>query len=353
MKKILFLITHSDIGGAGKHVLLATQKAKRDGFEVIVGSGSKGWLSEEIQKEGIKTVIFKNLKRSLNPIFTLLFILELRRFLKKEKVDVINFNSSNPLPGVIGLLGLKNKPKTIFTVHGWSYLSPGFKKSRIIKAIVWLSMKVLLPFVDEIIFVCNYDKNLAGKMGLIKKNQGRVVYNEVGKTDFLSREEAVKELRKIKEFPTGKIIIGTITRLEYAKNNEFLIKGFSKLPKEILEKTICLIIGSGPDRDEIALLVTRYGLQENVFLLGDIFNASKYLKAFDIFAITSRYEGLPYALLEAMSAELKIIATRVGGIPEVLEKKGILIEPDNIDQLVSNLSRLIRQSIFPKSGERP
>jgi len=341
MRRILFLVTSGDIGGAQRNVLFAAQKSKKEGFGVSVGTGSQGFLTGELAKKGIPVVFFKNLKRSLNPIFTILFILELRRFLKKENIDIIKFNSSNTLFGVLGLLGLKQKPKTIFTVHGWSYLSPGFKKSRIIKVIVWLSMKVLLHFVDEIIFVCNYDKELAEKIGLIKKNQGRIVYNEVEKINFLGKEEAINELRKIKEFPADKIIVGTITRLEYAKNNEFLIEGFSRLPKEILEKAICLIIGSGPDKDEIALLVTRYGLQENVFLLGDIPDASKYLKAFDIFVITSRYEGLPYALLEAMAAELSIIATRVGGIPEALEGKGTLIEPDNVDELVINLTRLL------------
>jgi len=310
---------------------LAAQKLKEQGFEVLVGTRGPGWLVEELKKWGITTNFFKNLKRSLNPVFTVLFILELRRFLKKEKIDIINFNSSNPLPGVIGLLGLKEKPKTIFTVHGWSYLNPGFKKSKMAKFLVWLSMKVFLPLVDEVVFVCNYDKELAKKLGLIKENQGRVVYNEVEKIDFLNKEEAVKELRKIKEFPADKIIVGTITRLEYAKNNEFLIKAFSRLPKEILDKVICLIIGDGPERENLKFKIKNLKLEEKIFLLGDVLEAAKYLKTFDVFVITSRYEGLPYALLEAMAAGLPIIATRVGGIPEVLEGKGILIEPDNVD----------------------
>ena len=148
-------------------------------------------------------------------------------------------------------------------------------------------------------------------------------------------------MRKKKEFPADKIIVGTITRLEYAKNNEFLIEGFSRLPKEILEKTICLIIGSGPEEKNLKFKIKNLKLDNKVIFLGDIPEAAKYHKAFDIFVMTSRYEGLPYALLEAMSAGLKIIATRVGGITEVLEEKGILIESDNVNELANNLTRLL------------
>jgi glycosyltransferase involved in cell wall biosynthesis len=343
MERILFLVTSGNIGGAQRRVLLSAQKSKRDDFEVFVGGGSRGWLSEELKKKEIPFLVFKNLKRSFNPFSALLFALELRKFLKKEKIDVINFNSSNTLFGVLGLIGLKKKPKTIFTVHGWTYLSPGFKKSRIIKNIVWLSMKVLLPFVDEIIFVCNYDKELAKNFGLIRENQARIIYNKINEIDFLSKEEALRELKKRKDFPDNKIIVGTITRLEYAKNNEFLIEGFSKLSQDILEKTICLIIGNGPEENNLKFKIKNLKLEDKVFLLGDIPEAAKYLKAFDIFVITSRYEGLPYALLEAMAAELPIIATHVGGTPEILEGKGILIEPDNINDLTTNLSCLIKE----------
>jgi len=341
MKKVLFLITHSDIGGAQKHVLFSAQKFKKEGTEVIVGTGNKGFLTEELEKIGIPIIIFKNLKRSFNPVLSFVFAWRLRKFLNKVKINIINFNGSNALFGALGLLFLKDKPKTVFTIHGWSYLSPGFKKSKIIKIIYWLAIKILLPFIDEVVFVCNYDKELAKKLGLIKKNQGKVVYNEIEKIDFLEKNEAINELRKKKEFPADKIIVGTITRLEYAKNNEFLIEGFSRLPKEILEKTICLIIGSGPEEKNLKFKIKNLKLDNKVIFLGDIPEAAKYLKAFDIFVMTSRYEGLPYALLEAMSAGLKIIATRVGGITEVLEEKGILIESDNVNELANNLTRLL------------
>ncbi|TSD02420.1 MAG: glycosyltransferase, group 1 family, partial [Parcubacteria group bacterium Athens0714_24] len=280
--KILFLVTSADIGGAQRNVLFNAKKLKKEGKEVLVGAGKAGWLSKEIEKVGVPFFLFKNFKRSLNPIWSLFFIFELRKFVKRNNITVINFNGSNSLLSVFGLWGFKSKPKTIFTVHGLSYLSPGFKKSKIVKILVWLSMKITIPFMDEIIFVCNYDLETAQKLHLIKIGQGRVVYNEIEPINFLNREEAINELKKIKNFPDNKIIIGTITRLEYAKNNEFLIKAISELSKEISDKIICIIIGDGPERKNYELLITNYELRDEVFLLGDISNASRYLKAFDI-----------------------------------------------------------------------
>jgi glycosyltransferase involved in cell wall biosynthesis len=334
MEKILFLITHSEVGGAQKNVLFSAQKLKKEGFDVMVGTGTEGPMVESLKKIGIPVIVFNNLKRSFNPFSSFAFCWQLRQFVKKEKIQTINFNSSNTVVGILALLFLKNKPKTIFTVHGWSYLSPGFKKSRIIKFIFWLAMKKLLFFVDEVVFVCNYDMELAKKLWLIKENQGKVIYNQIEKIDFLNREEARKELK----VPENKIIIGTITRLEYAKNNEMLIEAVSKLRSD---KIICLIIGSGPEENNLKFKIENLKLENKVFLLGNVPDASKYLKAFDVFVMTSRYEGMPYALLEAISAGLPIIATRVGGIPEVLKDKGTLIKSGSVEELIKEIANLL------------
>jgi len=352
--RILFLITTADIGGAQKYVFLNAKKLKKEGNEVILGAGGGGWLSEELKKWGIPFFIFKNLKRSLNPVYALLFVFELRKFIKERqeegaKIDAIHINSSNPLFGVWGLMFLKYRPKIIFTMHGLSYLSPGFKKNPFVKFFVWLTMKISLSFVDDIIFVCDYDLKMARKINLIGQNRGRVVYNEVEPINFLDKNSAISELRKIKNFPPEKIIIGTITRFEYAKNNEFLMEAISKLPKEILDKIVCLIIGDGPERENLKLQISKLKLGDKIFLLGPIPEASRFLKAFDIFTITSRYEGVPYVLLEAMLAGLPIIAPEVGGIPEIIKENQYLFKPNDIKSFIEKISNLISRM----SGGQP
>jgi glycosyltransferase involved in cell wall biosynthesis len=344
--KILFLITKSEIGGAQKNVFLLSQGLKKEGYNICIGSGEKGYLTDKLGKSGINTAFFKNLKRTSNLFANCFFVFELRKFLKKEKFEIISFNSTNTLFGILGLWGLKNKPKTVFTVHGSSFLSPGFKKSKILKLFFLLTMKFLLPFVDKIVFVSEYDKKLAEKYKLVKNGQGIVIYNGIEYIDFLNKEEAIKGLRKIKNFPNDKLIIGTITRLEYAKGNDILIGSINKLPRDILDKCVFLIIGGGMEEKNSSFLVTRYSLQNKIFLLGDILEASKYLKAFDIFIMASRYEGMPYALLEAMVANLPIIASNVGGIPELLGDSGMMFEANNINDLILKLVNLINNPLL-------
>ncbi|MEK7575524.1 MAG: glycosyltransferase [Patescibacteria group bacterium] len=338
--RILFLITKSEIGGAQKNVLLISRGLKKEGFDICVGSGEKGYLTDELGKSGINTVFFKNLKRTSNLFANCFFIFELRKFFKKENFDLVSFNSTNTLFGVLSMLGLKNKPKTVFTVHGSSFLSLGFKKSKILKMFFLLMMKFFLPFVDRVIFVSEYDKKLAENYKLIKDGQGIVIHNGIENIDFFNKEEALKKLKEIKNFPNDKFVMGTITRLEYAKGNSILIDAVSRLSKEILDKCVCLIIGDGPDKENLKFQISNLKLQDKIFLLGDISDAKKYLKAFDIFIMTSRYEGMPYALLEAMSANLPIISSRVGGIPELLGDSGMMFEANNIDDFISNLTNL-------------
>ena len=338
--RILFLITKSEIGGAQKNVLLISRGLKKEGFDICVGSGEKGYLTDELGKSGINTVFFKNLKRTSNLFANCFFIFELRKFFKKENFDLVSFNSTNTLFGVLSMLCLKNKPKTVFTVHGSSFLSLGFKKSKILKMFFLLMMKFFLPFVDRVIFVSEYDKKLAEKYKLIKDGQGIVIHNGIENIDFFNKEAALKKLKEIKNFPNDKFVMGTITRLEYAKGNSILIDAVSRLSKEILDKCVCLIIGDGPDKENLKFQISNLKLQDKIFLLGDISDAKKYLKAFDIFIMTSRYEGMPYALLEAMSANLPIISSRVGGIPELLGDSGMMFEANNMDDFISNLTNL-------------
>lgn len=95
---------------------------------------------------------------------------------------------------------------------------------------------------------------------------------------------------------------------------------------------------------ELQALIQEYHLEEKVFLLGDIPDAKKYLKAFDIFTLTSRTEALPYTILEAGLAGVPILATRVGGIAEIITNgvDGVLVRP-NSEDIYQGLSYIISQ----------
>jgi glycosyltransferase involved in cell wall biosynthesis len=277
---------------------------------------------------------FKWLKRTHNPLSNLLFIFELKKFLDKEKFEVCHFNSTNALFGSIGAKISKSKPKTVFTIHGLSILDPNYKKNLWLKPIYWLIFKFLLSFVDVPVFVSNKNLEDAKKMKLVKN--GVVIYNGIPEPKFLEREVARKFFEeKIKFDLKNKFLIGSIGRLDYSKNYEFLIEVFPKILK-IKSKAIAIIVGEGPERKKLENLIERANLKEKIFLIGELKDASKYLKAFDLFILPSRYEGLSITLIEALFAQIPILASDVGGNEEIVGKECIFKDEKEFLEKIKN-----------------
>lgn len=337
---ILILITHGNIGGATNFVYFLAKGLKEKNIEVKVGFGEGDYLKEKLEKEKIPFINFKWLKRTYNPLSNFFFVFELKKFLDKEKFDIVHFNSTNTLFGAISAKLSKTKPKTIFTFHGLSILDPNYKKYSFLKPIFFLIFKILLKFIDQSVFVCQENLNWAQKNKLV--SNGTFIYNGIPEIDFLDRKEARKFFsRKINLNLEDKFLIGSIGRLDYAKNYEFLIKIFPKILKWD-QKSILIIIGDGPERKKLENLIRKFSLENKVFLLGEIQNASQYLKAFDLFILPSRYEGLSITLIEALFAEIPILASNVGGNKEIIGKENVftLNSEEEILNKIKNLPKI-------------
>jgi glycosyltransferase involved in cell wall biosynthesis len=318
--KILICITHGNVGGATNFVFWLAKGLKEKGVEVKVGFGEGEYLKERLEKEKIEFVNFKWLKRTHNPLLNLFFIFEIKKFLDKEKFDVCHFNSTNALFGAIGAKISNSKPKTVFTIHGLSILDPNYKKNLWLKPIYWLIFKFLLSFVDIPVFVSSKNLEDAKKLKLAKNGIVIYIYNGILEPEFLEREIAKKFFEeKIKIDLKEKFLIASIGRLDYSKNYEFLLDVFPEILK-IKPNAILIIIGEGPERKKLENLIEKKSLKEKIFLIGEVKDASKYLKAFDLFVLPSRYEGLSITLIEALFAQIPILASDVGGNEEIVGK---------------------------------
>jgi len=340
--KILICITHGNIGGATNFVFWLAKGLKEKKIEVKVGFGEGEYLKEKLTEEKIEFVNFKWLKRTHNPLSNLFFIFEIKKFLDKEKFDVCHFNSTNALFGAIGAKFSKSKPKTIFTFHGLSILDPNYKKDWYLKIIYWLAFKFLLCFVDIPVFVSKNNLETAKKLKLVK--EGRVIYNGIPEPEFLEREIARKFFEgKIKIDLKDKFLIGSIGRLDYSKNYEFLVNVFPSILK-IKPTAIVILIGEGPERKTLENFITKNSLKESVFLIGNLKNAFQYLKAFDFFVLPSRYEGLSITLIEAVFAQLPILASNVGGNKEIVGESCVF-ELNNKKEFLAKFEKMPLPSV--------
>ena len=143
--------------------------------------------------------------------------------------------------------------------------------------------------------------------------------------------------------PAGtEIVIGTAGRLVELKGIEYLLSAFSALKQEFPNLRL-EIAGSGPQREKLEALAAQSGLRDHVKFLGWIDDISSILSRWDIFVMPSLEEGFPIAALDAMAAGLPLIATRVGGVPELIEDgtTGWLVPPRDVESLTSRLRILL------------
>lgn len=351
--KILFIITKSNWGGAQRYVYdLATNIAK-NGYDLAVALGGNGAFKNKLENSYIKTISIPNLNRDINIFSELKVFFSLLRILKNERPDVVHLNSSKI--GGIGALAtrvynllpkgnsLKTKSykltaKIIFTAHGWAYKE---NRNIISKKIIFFLSWFTVIFSDKTITVSADDFNDAPKLFVRKKII--MIHNGISKIDFrdkiLSRKILISKLNiSIK----NSLWIGTISELHKNKGIPFAIYAIKNLIKKNYNISF-FIIGEGEEKFKLKQLIKKLELENNVFLLGHIDNASELLYAFDIFALTSTKEGLPYVLLEAGLAGLPVVATKIGGIPDIIENKklGRLARVKNIYDIENAISDLV------------
>ncbi len=335
--KVLLAITKGIWGGAQEYVWSLATSLPKEKFDVSVICGEGETLIKRLEENGVKTIQIKSLKRDIFFWNELKSFWTLFKTLKEEKPDILHLNSSKMgfLGGLVGrILGIK---KIIFTAHGWA-----FNESRksITKFLFYILQWLTVTFSHITITVSRKTKSDIDRMPLIK-NKVFVIHNGIESIIFDDKEKARKKISEITKTKPVNIIIGTISELHKNKGLDFLIQACKNLP----ESVSVYIIGDGEERQNMANLIANFGLEERIFLTGRIENAKSLLPAFDLFTLTSRTEALPYTILEAGLAKLPVVASRVGGIPEVIEngKSGILFRSGDVDELTKALKYLIER----------
>ncbi len=168
-----------------------------------------------------------------------------------------------------------------------------------------------------------------------------VIANGIDSAPFLIRHDATA-LRETLGIPLDAPVIGTVGRLTEVKRQDLLIQGFAQLHADHPEAHL-ILVGDGPRRAELERLAASLGLGEVVHFTGYQAQTAPYFQLMDIFALTSRSEGLPQAAVEASFAGVPVVASRVGGLPELVEDghTGLLFESGSVAQFVAALKRLL------------
>ncbi len=341
-KKVLYLITKSNWGGAQRYVYDLATHLNRDQFEPVVALGGDGTLKELLIHAGIRVITIDSLERDISIKKELDFAKELWTILKTEKPDILHVNSSKA-GGVGTLLGrLARVPKVLFTAHGWA-----FNEDRP----YW--QKVLIKFFHYLTVLFSH-KTIAVSNAIVQEMdwpfaQSRMKVVNPGRTIGVMYKKTEARLKLAQSCPALEkhltdVWILTVAELHPIKRISVLIEAIQAVSRH-KSNVRSIIIGEGTEKKKLETQIQTLGLEKNVFLIGSITEAARFLKAGNLFILPSKSESYGYVLHEAGLAKLPVIATDVGGIRDIISsgKTGQLISPDDAEALTTQIQHFLER----------
>ena len=346
--RVAQLITTMARGGA-QATVLASRDMLEHGADVTILAGrddtGEGTHWPELDRCDGRVVSVPTLHRAPRAIADLRTLWWLIRWLKATRPDVLHTHSSKA--GVLGRVAAAvSGVPVVHTVHGWSFAAPGRNGhlDRLIEVGVTLLERALARLSDALVVVTPLDleAGLAKRVG--QAGQYRLVRSgvelEQPRLGRQRRDELRHELGLDDRF-----VVGTVGRLAAQKDLGTLVEGFAAIVERsdgFARDAVLVIVGEGPDRESLERLAESAGVHSRTVFVGHRDDAAQLVAAFDVFALTSRWEGLPRTIVEAMAALVPVVATSVGGVGEIVrdEETGILVAPGGAAEVARALGRL-------------
>jgi glycosyltransferase involved in cell wall biosynthesis len=340
-KKVLFLITKSNFGGAQKYVYELTNALKNTPlFEVVVAFGGEGLLAEKLRESGVRIHILKTLENNISFLQVFSNLREIIALLNDERPDILHLNSSKA--GLFGAFCGRffSNSKIIFTSHGWPH-----NEDR-----PWIVRLFLKLLMGETILLCHKSIAVSKKIEeetpfyFLAKNKIEQIYFGIPKYEFLDRDMAREKLHI--ESVGGRLEIVTTAELHLNKGYQYALMALRNLVHNDKAHIHYHILGGeGGQEEKIKRWIQKYNLELDVTMHGFVKDAGMYMKAFDIFLLTSITEALGYVVLEAGYAGLPVVATAVGGIPEVIKhgETGLLAKSRDAKDIRDKLYTMIHE----------
>ncbi|MCP4672185.1 MAG: glycosyltransferase [Desulfobacula sp.] len=262
-------------------------------------------------------------------------IFRLCKLIKKRKPDIVHTRNWGTVDGILAakLAGVKT---IIHGEHGWDIGDPNGMniKRRIARGLLSFVIKKFVAVSDDI-------AQWLVKSCHVSPKKVQVIINGVDtdKFDYRTKPDDLKQKLGI----DGKIVFGTVSRLDPIKQIDILIRAISSIKNQ---NCCVLVAGAGKERKNLEILAERYGVSREILFLGAIDRVDRIYNLMDVFLLISENEGISNTILEAMASGLPIIATRVGGNPELVNdmENGLLIEPKDVNAVVNALEFYIDHS---------
>ncbi len=329
--RVLQMVTNLPVGGAQEHTLITIEKLDRKLFEVSLLCAPDGQWLERAQNIADLNLIFVNqLTRNIHLVNDLIAFIKIYQAIKKVKYDIVHTNSSKP--GVLGRIAAKlaGVPVIVHTIHGFpfhDFMSPVWRNFLI------LIERFLSSISDKLITVSTLNLEKALRLRLAERCKFHNIYSGI---DFAKFDIKIDPEQKKRELgiPKTEKIVGMVGRLSEQKAPLDLVKAMPEVLR-FNDSVRFVMVGDGELREKTITLAKKLRVDSKLMILGFREDVPELLQIFDVFVLSSLWEGLARTLIEAMYVGLAVVATNVEGIPELVkdETTGILVPPKDIAAL--------------------
>ena len=329
-KKVSIVITRMDLGGA-QQVALETARGLMDRYDVTLIAGAGGQLDAEAGSSlGERFIAMPELVHPIRPFSDLKAFWLLYKYFLSEETDVVHTHSSKA--GLLGRVAAwaAGVPVIVHTVHGWSFYDPQKNPARW----AFIQLEKLLAHITTRLAV------------VAESCRDKGLLNGIGQPAQYQLLRAAVDLKAWSSTPAARQgrTIGCIANCKEQKNPLDFVRVAAKVLAAVPEAKF-VYVGDGPLRAEAEALAASQGVAEHVRFMGWVEDPRAVAASFDLFLLTSLWEGLPCVFPQVLSMGIPVVATGVDGAPEIIREglNGYLCQPGDIDGLADRLVSILKK----------
>lgn len=339
------MIARLNMGGPALHVAYLSAGLAERGYETTLvagslarGEGSMAYVAEEL---GVRVVKLDALSREISPLRDAASVLRLARLIREQRPQILHTHTAKA--GTVGrlaalLAGDARPPIVVHTFHGHvlhGYFGP--LKSRAFR----LLERLLARVTTRLIAVSPQVRDDLVSLGVAPAEKFTVVRLGVELGERVRTEVAGGEARARLGIAPDRFVVGWVGRMTGVKRTDDVLESLARLRERGVD-AVLLMVGDGPDRDAVERRASLLGIVRHCYFLGYQEDVSGWYQAFDAMILPSANEGTPVVVIEALAAGCPVVATSVGGVPDVVQEgvDGFLVPAGDVEQLAERLARL-------------
>jgi glycosyltransferase involved in cell wall biosynthesis len=351
--RVLHAITRLTLGGSSENTIASCVALGRAGYDCTLAASfreSDASSLADARRRGCRVVDIPALGREVAPLADLTALAQLLRLIGRERPLIVHTHTSKA--GFIGRLAavIVRVPAVIHQPHGhifYGYYSP--RRTAVFTALERQAAR----WTDRIITLTDRGSAEHLARGIGRAAQYVTVPSGVPTADLRAAAPPRAEARARLGLDPGAFVIVGLGRLVPIKGFDLLVRALPSVIAQIPSARVVLV-GEGPERAGLDAIARSLGVTERLRMTGETADMTTHLAAADVVAVPSRNEGMGRVIVEAMALGLSVVATAVGGIPDVVTdgECGRLVEPDDVDALAEALVELGRDpALRRKLGE--